>query len=94
MHRHPDRRASAPTDPRAELDAILERADELVPALADRLAPLVAPLRDPRVIRAFVAVEMNRLLGALAAGASEPTRRALLGLEPALPGTRKCRGGA
>lgn len=77
--------------PRDELAVTIARAEVRIPAIADRLAPLVAPLRDPRVVRAFVVAELNRLLGELAASASEPARRALLGLEPPLPDTRSAR---
>ncbi len=81
MQRPPERRASAPADPRAELAEIVARADELVPAIADRLAPMLAKTSDARVVRLFLSSEIRRLLSALAAGASEPARRALLGLE-------------
>lgn len=93
MHRHPDRRVTAPTDPRAEFDEIVRRADELVPAIADRLAPVLAKTSDVRVARMFLQAEIRRLLSELAAGASEPARRALLGLEIGPLGARSARDG-
>lgn len=82
---------STPPDPRDELAATIARAEARIPAIADRLAPRVAPLRDPRVIRALVGAELDRLLGELATGVSEPARRGLLGVAPRLPATRSTR---
>lgn len=79
--RHRDRLTRPSPTPRDELAATIARAEARIPAIADRLAPLVAKTSSPRIARQFIAAEIRRLLSELAAEASEPGRRALLGLE-------------
>lgn len=68
-------------DPAAVLAEVRERAEARIPAIADRLALILAKTTDPRICKLFISAEIKRLIAELAVGLPEPARRGLLGLD-------------
>jgi len=91
--RHRDRLTLTSPPPRDELAATIARAEARIPAIADRLAPILAKTTDPRICKLFISAEIKRLIAELAVGLPEPARRGLLGLEFGTSDARDARNG-